>query len=138
MRAYLQDRLYLGYIMHELSLAMSVREIVEDAAEQNGASKVNVVNIVVGEFSSVSVEALEFAMEVAKKDSVFEKANIVIRQIKTILKCGNCGAETEMADFVFACGNCRSGAVQIVSGDRMYVESIDIENTGGQDALCRA
>ncbi len=109
---------------------MSVREIVEEAAEQNGASRVNVVNIVVGEFSSVSVEALEFAMEVAKKDSVFEAANIVIKQIKTILKCGSCGAETEMADFVFSCGSCQSGAVSIISGDRMYVESIDIENRG--------
>jgi len=116
--------------MHELSLAMSVREIVEEAAEQNGAASVNRVNIVVGEFSSVSVDALEFAMEVAKKDSVFEAAEIVIRQIKTILKCGACGAETEMSDYIFACGKCRSGAVHIVSGDRMYVESIDIENTG--------
>lgn len=110
---------------------MSVREIVEDAAAQNGATKVNTVNIVVGEFSSVSVEALEFAMDVAKKESVFEAANIVIRQVKTVLKCADCGAETEMEDFVFSCGRCRSGAVRIISGDRMYVESIDIENTGG-------
>lgn len=106
---------------------MSVREIVEDAAQQNGAARVNAVNIVVGEFSSVSVEALEFAMEVAKKGSVFEDGRILIRQIKTILKCSSCGEETAMEDFIFSCGKCKSGAVKIVSGDRMYVESIDIE-----------
>lgn len=116
--------------MHELSLAMSVREIVEEAAQQNGATKVNAVNIAVGEFSSVSVDALEFAMEVAKKDSVFENAAIVIRSEKTILKCAACGADTVMSDYVFVCGKCSSGAVSIVSGDRMYVESIDIENPG--------
>jgi len=116
--------------MHELSLAMSVRGIVEEAAEQNGAPKVNAVNIVVGEFSSVSVEALEFAMEVARKGSVFEEAQILIKQIKTILKCSDCGCETAMKDFVFACGKCNSGAVRIISGDRMYVESIDIEKPG--------
>jgi len=113
--------------MHELSLAMSVREIVEDAALQNNSRKVNEVNIVVGEFSSVSVDALEFAMEAAKKGSVFEDANINIRSIKTILSCSNCMKETAMEDFVFRCGSCGSGAVTIVSGDRMYVESIDIE-----------
>ena len=116
--------------MHELSLAMNVREIVEEAAQQNGATKVNAVNITISEFSSVSVDALEFAMEVAKKDSVFENAAIVIRSEKTILKCAACGADTVMSDYVFVCGKCSSGAVSIVSGDRMYVESIDIENPG--------
>ncbi|HQO39206.1 MAG TPA: hydrogenase maturation nickel metallochaperone HypA [Spirochaetota bacterium] len=116
--------------MHELSLAMSVREIVEEAAQQNGATKVNRVNLAVGEFSSVSIDALEFAMEVVKKDSVFENAAIVIRSERTILECAACGSNTVMADYVFVCGKCSSGAVRIVSGDRMYVESIDIENGG--------
>ncbi len=128
MRGYPPDRRFTGFTMHELSLAMSVREIVEDAAEKNGAARVREVNIVVGEFSSVSVEALEFAMEVAKKGTVFEQANINIKSVKTILSCGQCMAETAMEDYVFRCGACGSGAVRIISGDRMYVDSIDIEN----------
>ncbi len=114
--------------MHELSLAMSVREIVEEAAEKNGSTKVNEVNIIVGEFSSVSVDALDFAMEVAKKGSVFENAKINIKSTKTILLCSQCNGETVMEDYIFKCGACGSTTVQLVSGDRMYVESIDIEN----------
>lgn len=131
-RVYLPDRRFTEYIMHELSLAMSVREIVEDAAEKNGSQKVNEVNIIVGEFSSVSVDALEFAMEVAKKGSVFENAKININSTKTILKCSQCDSETVMEDYVFKCSSCGSTSVRIVSGDRMFVESIDIdlEKTG--------
>lgn len=114
--------------MHELSLAMSVRDIVEDAAKQNGAKKVNEVNIIVGEFSSVSADALEFAMEVAKKGSVFESAKINIKSAKTILICSDCNSETAMDDYIFKCGSCGSASVRILSGDRMYVDSIDIEN----------
>jgi hydrogenase nickel incorporation protein HypA/HybF len=114
--------------MHELSLAMSVREIVEDAAQKNGSTKVNEVNIIVGEFSSVSKDALEFAMEVAKKGSVFENAKINIKSTKTILLCSQCNGETVMEDYIFKCGACGSTTVQLVSGDRMYVDSIDIEN----------
>ncbi|HNX24219.1 MAG TPA: hydrogenase maturation nickel metallochaperone HypA [Spirochaetota bacterium] len=113
--------------MHELSLAMSVREIVEDAAEKNGSKKVNEVNIIVGEFSSVSADALEFAMEVAKKGSVFENAKINIKSAKTILACSQCNGETVMEDYIFKCSTCGSTSVRIVSGDRMYVDSIDIE-----------
>ena len=127
MLVFQQVRPFTGFIMHELSLAMNVREIVEDAAEQNGSVKVNTVNIAVGEFSSVSIDALEFAMEVAKKDSCFENAEIKIRPIKTVFVCEECKTETVMEDYVFLCSACGSGAVRITAGDRMYVESIDIE-----------
>lgn len=59
---------------------MSVKEIVEDAAKSNG-SKVNEVNIVVGSFSSVVADALEFAMEVAKKDRFLKMLISVQRRL---------------------------------------------------------
>ena len=128
MQGYLPDRLFTEYIMHELSLAMSVKEIVEDAAEKNGSKKVNEVNIIVGEFSSVSSDALEFAMEVVKKGTIFEMAKINIKSAKTILSCSQCNGETVMEDYIFKCSSCGSTSVRIISGDRMYVDSIDIEN----------
>lgn len=123
----LQVRLYTGFIMHELGLAMSVREIVEDTAAKNGSVKVNAVNIAVGEFSSVSIDALEFALEVAKKGSCFEEAEIRITPVKTVLLCDDCKTESIMKDFIFQCSSCGSVSVKIIAGDRMYVESIDIE-----------
>ena len=127
MRGYLPDRRFTGFTMHELSLAMSVKEIVEEAAEKNGSAKVNEVNIIVGEFSSVSVDAMDFAMEVVKKGTVFEGAKINIKSTKTILSCSQCSLETVMEDYIFKCSSCGSNSVRIVSGDRMYVESIDID-----------
>ena len=128
MRGYLPVRLSTGCIMHELSLAMSVKEIVEEAAKSNGSTKVNEVNIVVGSFSSVVPDALEFAMEVAKKGTVFENAKINIRTEKAVVNCSECGKDTEIEDYIFKCASCGSGAVRVITGDRMYVESIDIEN----------
>lgn len=118
----------MGFIMHELNLAMSVKDIVEEAAAQNNSAKVNAVNIAVGEFSAVSIDSLEFAMEVVKKNSCFENAEIRIRSIKTVFVCDECKAESVMKDYVFLCSACGSGAVRITAGDRMYVESIDIES----------
>jgi hydrogenase nickel incorporation protein HypA/HybF len=117
----------MEFTMHELGLAMNVREIVEGAAKENGAVKIKEVNIVVGEFSSVAIDALEFAMEVVKKDSLLQDAKINIKSTETILLCSECGKETVMKDFIFRCNSCSSGAVSIVAGDRMYVDSIDIE-----------
>ncbi len=113
--------------MHELSLAESVRDIVENAARENGANRVREVNLVVGDFSSVAIDSLQFAMEVVKKGSVFEDAKINIRSEKTVLQCSECGSESDMQDYIMKCGKCGSGAVRVVSGDRMFVESIDVE-----------
>ncbi len=127
MQVYLWGRQFLEYIMHELSLAMNVREIVEEAAKANGSSCVREVNIVVGAFSSVVPDALEFAMDVAKKGSVFENAAINIRLEDTVVLCADCNSKTKVDDYFFRCANCGSGNVKVVAGDRMYVESIDIE-----------
>ena len=118
----------MGFIMHELNLAMSVKDIVEEAAAQNNSAKVNAVNIAVGEFSAVSIDSLEFAMEVVKKNSCFENAEIRIRSIKTVFVCDECKAESVMKDYVCKCSACGSGSVKITAGDRMYGESIDIES----------
>ena len=126
-REYLPGRQFTEFTMHELGLAMNVREIVEGAARENGAATIKEVNIVVGEFSSVAIDALEFAMDVVKRDSMFQDAKINIKSTKTILLCSECGQETIMEDFIFKCSSCGGSAVRIISGDRMYVDSIDIE-----------
>jgi len=121
-------RLFTVFIMHELSLAMSVKDIVEEAAAENNCAEVKAVNIAVGEFSAVSIDSLEFAMEVVKKGSSFENAAIKIRPVKTVFLCDECKAESIMKDFIFKCSACGSGSVKIIAGDRMYVESIDIKS----------
>ena len=121
-------RLFTVFTMHELSLAMSVKDIVEEAVAQHNCAEVKAVNIAVGEFSAVSIDSLEFAMEVVKKDSSFENAEIKIRSIKTVFVCDECNVESVMKDFVFKCSACGSGSVKITAGDRMYVESIEIES----------
>jgi hydrogenase nickel incorporation protein HypA/HybF len=117
----------MEFTMHELGLAMNVREIVEEAAKENGAARIREVNIIVGEFSSVAIEALEFAMDVVKKDSMLQDAKINIKSTKTILLCSECGKESIMEDYIFKCNSCGGSSVRVISGDRMYVDSIDVE-----------
>ncbi len=112
--------------MHELSLALGVREIVEQAARENGASSVREVVIAVGKFSSVVPQSMSFAMDTVKKKTVFENAEIIIKEIDVTLRCKDCGEESLMKKIDFSCALCGSPEVEIISGDRMFVESIDI------------
>ena len=60
--------------MHELSIAMNVIEIADEYAAKANATVVKEIEIEVGELSGVVLDALEFAMEVAVKNTILEQA----------------------------------------------------------------
>ncbi|HUK03900.1 MAG TPA: hydrogenase maturation nickel metallochaperone HypA [Burkholderiales bacterium] len=64
--------------MHELSLAQSVVEIVEEAARREGAARVESVRLEIGELSHVEPESLAFAFEVAARDGCARGARLEI------------------------------------------------------------
>lgn len=67
--------------MHELSLAQSVVEIVEDAARREGAARVASVRLELGELSHVEPESLAFAFEVAAREGSARGARLCIDRI---------------------------------------------------------
>lgn len=113
--------------MHELSIAQSIIEIVDEEARKHGASRVKKVKIKIGEFSGVVKEALEFSFDVVKNGTIVEDAQIEIEIVKFRALCGNCGfVLEEMEDFNLFCRVCGE-PMNIVSGREMQVEYIEIE-----------
>ncbi len=64
--------------MHELSLAISILDIAGDEASRHGGSRVLAMEIEVGKESGVDPVALLFALELAGKETLLEKAGIKI------------------------------------------------------------
>ncbi len=64
--------------MHELSLAQSVVDIVEDAARREGAARVASIRLEIGELSHVEPESLAFAFEVAAREGSARGARLEI------------------------------------------------------------
>ncbi|MGB3937580.1 MAG: hydrogenase maturation nickel metallochaperone HypA [Burkholderiales bacterium] len=64
--------------MHELSLAQSMVEIVEEAARREGAARVASVRLELGELSHVEPESLAFAFEVAAREGCARGARLDI------------------------------------------------------------
>lgn len=64
--------------MHELSIAMSILESVEEEVEQRQCGTVEAVHIRVGEQSGVVPDALRFAYQVAVQETQFAGCRLVI------------------------------------------------------------
>ncbi|MDP2005853.1 MAG: hydrogenase maturation nickel metallochaperone HypA [Rubrivivax sp.] len=113
--------------MHEMSLAESVREIVDDTARAHGAQRVKVVRLEIGRLSQVEVEAMRFAFEVVQHGSLAEGARLDIVEADGTAWCMRCSESVVITRRGDPCPRCASYQLQVTGGDRMRVMDIEIE-----------
>lgn len=113
--------------MHEMSLAESVREIVQDTAAANGAVRVKLVRLEIGRLAQVELESMRFAFDVVKRGSLAEDAALDIVEADGTAWCMACSTAVVITQRGDACPNCSSYQLQVTGGDRMRVMDIEIE-----------
>ena len=113
--------------MHEMSLAESVREIVEETARANGARRVAAVRLEIGKLAQVEIEAMRFAFEVVRRGSLAEDARLDIVETDATAWCLRCSEAVVITQRGDPCPQCQSFQLQVTGGDRMRVMDIEIE-----------
>jgi len=113
--------------MHELSIAQSIIEIVEDNIKNQTDPKVKSVFMKVGKMSNVVVDSLKFGFDTLISGTNLEGANLVIEEIPIKIKCKNCYKESELIHYNFICKNCKSTSVEMISGNELTVSEIELE-----------
>lgn len=112
--------------MHEMSIALSILDIVAEQARAHGATVIRTVHADVGALAGVEIEALGFCFEVARKGTPADGAELVIREIPGRGRCRACATEVPMDFLVAVCPAC-DGTVEIVAGRELRVRSLDVD-----------
>ena len=113
--------------MHEFSIAVNIVEIATENAKKENASVVKEIEVEVGELSGVVIDALEFCMEAAVKDSILEGAKINLIPVAGRGRCRTCSHEFGIVDLYSACPECNSPAPEIIGGKELRVKSLLVE-----------
>jgi hydrogenase nickel incorporation protein HypA/HybF len=115
--------------MHEMGVAMQIVDIAAASvpAELKGA-RVARINLKVGKLSAVVTDSLRFCFEIVTKDTPLEGAELAVEEIPIRARCSECGTEWTIERPVFVCQNCNSGAVELLSGRELDIDSIEIED----------
>lgn len=116
-----------GCSMHEMSLAQSVRQIIESAACEQGFMRVKTVWLEIGRLSCVEAEAMRFCFSAAMQGSVAEDAHLEIVDTPGRGRCPACGHEAEIAQLYDPCAHCGSYGLQVIDGDAMRVKELEVE-----------
>jgi hydrogenase nickel incorporation protein HypA/HybF len=113
--------------MHEMSIALNILEIVERSAQANGAAAVTGIFIEVGTLAGVMIPALEFGLEIAKKDTSARDAGIRITEIEGRGECPECGHTYPMTFPIEPCPACKNSYLKMIAGDELRVREIEVE-----------
>ena len=113
--------------MHEMSIAESIVKIALDCAAKENAVRINKLDLSIGTLAGIEFEALEFALEVVKKGSILERAEIVIDKVQAKAKCLECGTGYEAPQVFSKCPECGGYSTQLISGKEMQVRSLVID-----------
>jgi hydrogenase nickel incorporation protein HypA/HybF len=113
--------------MHEISIAKSIIEIAEAKAREENSRCIQTIKVRLGEFTTIVREALEFAFEVARRETLAENARLEIESVPMVVRCVECGWVTDPVRAVcLICPQCGL-PLEIVSGEELPVEYIEIE-----------
>ena len=105
--------------MHELSIARSIVELVEEQADNRGASVVEELELEIGHLSGVEIQTLEFALDSAIKG--------IRHYIEGEGQCSDCETIFPMNALFSPCPHCGSYLVKILKGKELRVKSIVIK-----------
>jgi hydrogenase nickel incorporation protein HypA/HybF len=110
--------------MHELSLTQNLLDI---ALKNAGSKRIMNVNLLIGPFSDEREESIQFYWRDLAKGTLGEGAKLNFEHVSAELKCLECGATFNLESDESTCIYCHSDHVQLLSGDEVRLESIDVE-----------
>jgi hydrogenase nickel incorporation protein HypA/HybF len=110
--------------LHELSIAESVVRI---ASRQADGRRVMKVQMKVGYLRQVVPSALSFGFGLLAEGTPVEGAELEMEQVPAEGRCRGCGVESLLVDFPLQCGWCGGFDLEILKGEELMVESLELE-----------
>jgi hydrogenase nickel incorporation protein HypA/HybF len=110
--------------LHELSIAESVVRI---ASRQADGRRVTKVQMKVGYLRQVVPTALTFGFGLLAEGTSVEGAELEMEQVPAEGRCRGCGVESKLGSFPLQCGGCGGFDLEILKGEELMVESLELE-----------
>ena len=83
--------------MHDIQRSHEIVQVVLEAAREQGAERIERINLVIGELTFLSPDQVRFWVGELLKDTIGEGAEVVIETQRPKVRCRACGYEGEVA-----------------------------------------
>lgn len=113
--------------MHEASIVLSLLDTLSDKCRQAGYRSIESVRLKIGMASGIMPEAIVFAFEAAKHDTIAGQAELFIDMVPVGGYCGSCGKDFEVGEtYVLSCPLCNSPSFKINKGYELDIVEMEV------------
>ncbi|HHW75777.1 MAG TPA: hydrogenase maturation nickel metallochaperone HypA [Xanthomonadaceae bacterium] len=113
--------------MHEFSLCESIIETLTDQTRQRGFSRVRQVWLEIGALANVELDALRFAFEIARQDTVAATAELDIITLPGRAWCLDCAETVTVNQYFDPCPRCGGYQWRLTGGNEMRIKELEVE-----------
>jgi len=113
--------------MHEVSIAQGLLDIVTENCKKQGYKGVESIKVKIGKAAGIVPDALFFAFESMKGDTIAEKASLIIDEIPISGFCNGCNSNFTVDDaYVICCPKCNSLSIRVDTGRELNVDEMEV------------
>jgi hydrogenase nickel incorporation protein HypA/HybF len=116
--------------MHEFSIGEGiVKAVLEEMAKLQPSPRALVkTRVVVGAMHQVIPDSLTFAYELLVQDTRAAGSKLEIAPVGITARCKACGWRGDIHSPFFHCGACKSGEIELLTGNELYLDNLEIED----------
>jgi hydrogenase nickel incorporation protein HypA/HybF len=113
--------------MHELSIALSILDLVAEEAERRQC-RVAAVHLRLGPLAGVVRSALTSSFDMAREGTPLERTELIVEEVPVVVYCPTCAAERPLAVMhELRCPDCGTPTPQIVRGRELEVFALEVD-----------
>jgi hydrogenase nickel incorporation protein HypA/HybF len=113
--------------MHEASVAQSIIDIVRSWRDgRDDEPRIAAVFVRIGKLTCVVPDNLRFMFSALTESTDLEQVMLNIEVVPVRSVCRSCGAGFDVTEPRFICGACGSEDVEIVSGEELTVDAVEV------------
>lgn len=124
--------------MHELSVCLALLNQVDDIARERAGATVSRIVIRLGPLSGVDPQLLRHAYPLAAAGTVAEHAELTINAADIVVRCSQCGMESQASANRLLCAACGDFRTRVISGDELILQSVELSAVDAKPAAERA
>ncbi len=113
--------------MHEMSIAESLVELIEEEARSQGFSQVKQIRVKLGALGHVEPHALAFCFDAISHGTVAQGACLELETVAGEGWCSGCDRTVPISARYALCPACGQSHVRMTAGDELRLTELEVE-----------